>query len=249
MRTTLLLGVLCAACGAEEKATEQAAQLETDTPRQTNEVGDEGEEVLVATSVLAVREEPVCEMKLNGRMIYVIPTKKFKTCDATTGSWYEIEVKGDPGAVGEKGDGGTTGVKGDRGEAGDKGEKGETGARGDVGATGVAGATGATGRDGQVAAGNMWYDAVDDKWWVRGSVAIYADASFVCNEGDTYRLPTWAELHWARLRGLCVVDARCNTNPSNAWYQSTTYEAMSMFGATTTTLDSSTNAITYCIER
>ncbi len=210
----IVLASLCAACGTEDKGT----------PAPAASVAPEQEDMTLAR-VDVVKDLPYCEMLNNGRMVYVNATKAFKYCDGTTGSWYDVDIKGDKGDPGDKGDDGRVGAAGASGRdgaVGAKGDSGSDGAAGAAGATGsqgqagVDGARGADGTDGRSTANTDWHDAVSGKWWTRNIVFLVTQSEAVDACSGTYRLPTASEYRKALLRGMPVDVSRIWSSDSGA---------------------------------
>lgn len=207
---TVLATYWLAACGqpAATPAASQGGQT-TSTPSAPAPASQEQE-----LAVTVVRELGWCDMQTNGRVVYVLPTQTFKVCDGTTGSWYDVDLKGSKGDPGDKGDS----VKGDPGEVGQAGRDGAdgesilgaTGAAGRDGADGVSivGAPGQDGVDGRSVTAAEWHDPITGDWWTLSSREVsWGHATGVC-VGD-YRVPTADEWRLATMRGICNVGNPC----------------------------------------
>lgn len=191
MKKFLLVSpLILAACGAED-AVKQAPQ-ETSLTEQADEPAAPASP---NASILAVRELPACDALSNGQMVYVVPTGEFKICDATTGDWLIVSIKGE---------------QGDDGLDGKNGKDGVNGVNGVDGAQGPQGVQGVQGEDGQTASNNMWYDPVADKWWLKGNGAVtnWVDATTSICTG-AWQVPSIAEYHDAMIRGLCYTGTAC----------------------------------------
>lgn len=88
----------------------------------------------------------------------------------------------------------------EQGPKGDKGDKGDTGAKGEAGV------------DGQLVTSNMWYDPVEDRYWLIGVVQNYNPG--VCPK--PYKMPSLDDLEMARRRGLFLVSAEIG-GPTSFW--------------------------------
>jgi hypothetical protein len=208
---TLALTTLLTACGADEGKGSSAPVTVTSEPTLVAAAAKDETDVSLAR-VDAVKDLPYCERTNNGRIVYVAATKEFKYCEATTGSWYDVDIKGPQGVAGAKGDTGAAGNNGVRGEPGERGrdgaqgaqgvagQTGERGEKGDKGERGEAGLPGDAGRDGKSASGSDWYDSIAEKWWT--TETVFSVAQDVCT--GNYKLPSAQEWRRAVLRGIPV---------------------------------------------
>jgi hypothetical protein len=197
----LLVVLACVACGAEDHpaAGAQAAPITTESSPDTQAQRPD----LYAMEVKQVGDLPYCTPESNGRIVYVTSEKRFKWCEGTLGTWYDVDLKGDKGADGV----GKDGKDGANGKDGKDGAPGTAGVAGADGTDGAPGSTGATGPAGQTSSSSMWFDPVQKKWWtIPPSLATtYADAQAICT-GD-YRLPLPVEFGHSRHRGLPFITA------------------------------------------
>lgn len=78
------------------------------------------------------------EFKMYSRIMLVIISAIYYSCEGPVGPEGPIGLPGAPGEVGIPGTRGETGPKGDKGDVGQKGDKGDSGEKGDVGEPGNA---------------------------------------------------------------------------------------------------------------
>jgi hypothetical protein len=195
MKALALLTVLLVACGAEQENDKAEAELAEPS-------ADDGQSARYDDdlAITVVKDLPFCELTNNGQVVYSSSLKLFKICDASTGSWYDLDL------TGPKGEPGKDGVNGEDGEDSD--------VAGPVGPQGPAGLPGQDGKDGQIVADNMWYDPVVGQWWLKGMASATWDDAVITCDGDSWRLPSIVELHYAQLRGICNQGDNC---PINVW--------------------------------
>ncbi len=129
MKKILLVTLLLAACGTQEK---QATNLLSNEQQKV----PEEEPSQISFAVSKKKDLPVCDEQSDAQLAYVKEKAKFYTC--TENEWAEIEFQTAHGDKGEKGD------KGDKGDAGTQGVAGTSGTDGSDGLDGQDGANGVT---------------------------------------------------------------------------------------------------------
>lgn len=92
----LLLVLVLAACGGEEKSPAPAAQAPTPAPA-VEPTPSVVKPTLLSLAINTAAELPACNADNNRQLVYVVETKEFQTCQS--GAWVKIEI-GMPAPVG-----------------------------------------------------------------------------------------------------------------------------------------------------
>lgn len=113
--TKWLLPLIIVQPGCGRGLTPKGEVAEQSQQKQNPDAQTKSEDPKYAVTLTDESKLPACNESSNGRLIYLLSTKQFKTCDGNV--WVSIDISGTAGTNGKDGENGTNGKDGVNGSA------------------------------------------------------------------------------------------------------------------------------------